>query len=208
MLEKIKNITEQQRRLLLLTAGVLIGVFGFGAYRFASYNPEHTHYHANFAVYINGEKEQFEGFSYYEELTGCSLDTTPTARGRVHMHEPENSVVHIHDEAVTWGHFFENLGFSIGSDHLATGTDVYTSDDTSVTYVLNGKKVIGNPAAKEIGDEDRLLVVVGAESDEEALEFFDSVVPDDAHEHNESSDPGTCSSGESHGFTDRLKEVF
>ena len=106
MLQTLQNL----RKRYILLIGVIVGLIAFGAYRFVSYDPEHTHYHANFAVVIDNQKEEFESFSYYEELTGCSIDTAPTAKGRVHMHEPENSVVHVHDEAVTWGHFFENLG--------------------------------------------------------------------------------------------------
>jgi hypothetical protein len=209
MLEKFKTITETQRRLSLFVAGALLGVLGFGLYRFLSVDFEHTHYHANFAVYINGEKEQFEGFAYYEELTGCSLDTGPYPRGRAHMHEPENGLVHLHDEAVTWGNFFENLGFSVGRNHVSTPTDTYVkSDNLDITYVLNGEVVsVSNIASKEIVDTDRLLVAVGADKSE-SLEFFESVVPANAAEFNESSDPGTCSSGENHGFTDRLREVF
>ena len=209
MLEKIKNISESRRHIALLVAGVLIGVIGFGIFRFIGVDFEHTHYHANFAVYVNGEKEQFEGFSYYEELTGCSLDTGPYPRGRAHMHEPENGLVHVHDEAVTWGNFFENLGYSIGKNHLGTGVETYVASDTlDITYVLNGEAlIVSSVAPKEIGDTDRLLIVVGADKDE-ALEFYESAVPANAAEFNEGSDPGTCSSGEAHGFVDRLKEVF
>ena len=204
MLQTLQNL----RKRYILLIGVIVGLIAFGAYRFVSYDPEHTHYHANFAVVIDNQKEEFESFSYYEELTGCSIDTAPTAKGRVHMHEPENSVVHVHDEAVTWGHFFENLGYSIGSEHLATADKTFTSDNKSISYILNGKKVIGNPANKEIGDEDRLLVVVGAKDEAEAMDLYDVMVPESAHEHKESSDPGTCSSGESHGLMDRFKGVF
>ncbi len=209
MFNKIKDVLRRHQSITLLASGALIGVFGFGLYRYTTIDFEHTHYHANFAVHINGEKEQFEGFAYYEELTGCSLDRGRYPRGRAHMHEPENGLVHVHDEAVTWGGFFENLGFSVGRNHLSTPTATYIeSEDLDITYVLNGKALsVSNIASMEIKDTDRLLVAVGADK-AESLEFFDNVVPANAAEFNESSDPGTCSSGEDHGFTDRLKEVF
>ena len=201
------DTTKKSQKLLMIALGFLVGVFGFGLYRFVTFGEDHTHYHANFSVYVDGEQEQFESFSYYEELTACSLDTTPTAKGRVHMHEPENSVVHVHDDAVTWGHFFENLGYSVGDQHMSNGTDLYTeSDDQTIHYILNGEAV-KSPTGKAIGDEDRLLVVVGTATEEDAIEFFETV-PEDAHEHNESSDPGACNSNEGYSFTDRLKGVF
>ncbi len=205
---KTINTNQPLKRIHIAMLGFFLGVLSFAAYRFVTYSSEPTHFHANFAVYTNGEKQQFEESSYYEELAECAIDATPMARDRAHMHEPENGLVHIHDEAVTWGNYFENLGYSVGANHLATNTQVYSTSDTSVIYALNGKKLLGNPAEKEISSQDRLLVVIGATSDAEALEFFDSVVPGNAAKFNESDDPGSCSSNEGHRFTDRLKGVF
>ena len=50
-----KNLTSQA--LLLLFIGAVIGALIILGVRFASYRPERTHYHANFAVYINGQRE-------------------------------------------------------------------------------------------------------------------------------------------------------
>jgi|AntRauTorcE11897_2_1112592.scaffolds.fasta_scaffold06345_2 hypothetical protein len=190
-----------------LGVGVLLGLFVFAGYRFVSYSSEHTHYHANYALVINGQQEKFDNFSYYEELTGCSIDTGQKPRQRGHMHEPENTVVHVHDVAVTWGNFFENIGISVGPNHVSTSTELYTSDNDSITYVLNGKTK-RNIAQTDLTSSDRLLVIIGAESDEEAIDVYDVIVPSNAEEFNQSSDPGTCSSNEAHGFTDRLKGIF
>jgi len=46
---------------LVLGSAVLLGI------RFFTYKPDTIHYHANFALYINGQQEQFKGPQYYEE---------------------------------------------------------------------------------------------------------------------------------------------
>jgi hypothetical protein len=208
-MEELKNkfSVSKLNKLHILGIGMLLGLLMFAGYRFVSYSPEHTHYHANYALVVNNVQEEFDNFSYYEELTGCSVAAGQQPKQRAHMHEPENGLVHVHDEAVTWGSFFENIGISVGSDHVSTSTDLYTSENDSITYVLNGRTV-RNAAAIDVDSSDRLLVIVGAKSDEEAVDVYETVVASNAEEFNNSSDPGVCSSNEAHGLTDRLKGIF
>jgi cell division protein FtsI/penicillin-binding protein 2 len=111
-------------RLAFLLLGVLIGAVFVLAIRFINYQPEHTHYHANFAVYANGQREQFKSPQYYEEVKICDLNGT-SPQARVHMHNEENGVIHVHDKAVTWGDFFENLGWTIGPNFIRTSNKLY-----------------------------------------------------------------------------------
>jgi len=207
MLGKCKELVKKVPYKAALMFSFALGIAAFGLYRFVSYSPEHTHYHANYAVVINGQQQAFDNFSYYEELTGCSVSTKQKPSNRAHMHEPENTTVHVHDEAVTWGNFFENIGISTGINHIAISDDLYTAADDSITYVLNGK-TRRSIAKVEISSADRLLVVVGSETDGEAIDLYETFVPSNAQEFNNSNDPGTCSSNEAHGFTDRLKGIF
>ncbi len=49
--------------------GLALGAFVILGIRFVAYQPPHdTHFHANFAVYINGVHEQFKEPKYYEEV--------------------------------------------------------------------------------------------------------------------------------------------
>ena len=206
--EKMKQLVVKTSKLQVFLVGVVLGILSFVGYKLVSYDVEHTHYHANYALVVNGVQEKFESFSYYEELTGCSIDTAQQPKQRAHMHEPENTVVHVHDEAVTWGNFLGNIGISVGVNHVSTSTELYTADDDQdITYILNGK-VKRNIAPTEISSADRLLIVVGSDSENEAMDIYETVVPSNAAEFNESSDPGACSSNESHGFTDRLRGIL
>src|SRR6185295_4220253 len=82
-------------------------------------------------------------------------------KGRVHMHDNVNDVIHVHDKAVTYGDFFTNLGWAIGPDFVFTDKGlVSNSADKQWTFMLNGSKVdrVDN---KVIGDQDKLLVSFG-----------------------------------------------
>jgi hypothetical protein len=126
-----------------LIYGLLVGVLVILGIRYFTYHPHKVHYHANFGVYINGQQELFKDPTYYEEVALCNTGTM-TPQARTHMHDEEAGVVHVHDEAVTWGQFFENLGWVIGPDFIQTRDKLYVADETSkLNIVLNGQNLTG-----------------------------------------------------------------
>jgi hypothetical protein len=190
---------------LFLGAVLILGI------RFITYSPPHqTHYHANFAVYLNGEREQFKGGQYYEEVAVCNLHDTMTPKMRTHMHNEENGVVHVHDDGVTWGQFFENLGWIVGPDFIRTPERLYMADDAKKLHiVLNGDNLTGLSSITNevIGDTDRLLVSYG-DVDENTLDKqFDSVLSN-AGEYNNRPDPAACSGDHDVTFSDRLEHLL
>lgn len=194
---------------LYLLGGILLGVSALLAIRFVTYDSKETHYHANFAVNINGEREQFRGQQYYQEVKVCALEgATPAAR--VHMHEQQNGLVHVHDEAVTWGQFFANLGWTVGPDFLRTNEALLTSDDNNRLHVvLNGQDLtdISSIANQVIDDRDRLLLSYGT-PDQATLDGQYRSVPASAAEYNNKQDPASCSGAHHGGLKDRLRHLF
>jgi hypothetical protein len=177
--------------LTLLLAGFIAGIVWFGALRFFLVHPAETHYHANFAVYINGQREEFKSFTYYEEIAACTTAFADNPKGRVHMHDNVNDVIHVHDKRVTYTDFFENLNWSIGTDFIHTDATLYSNNDQAkMKFVLNGEQVsrIDN---RVIGDKDRLLVSYGpADTD---LDAQYKTVADSAEEVDQKQDPASCS---------------
>ena len=51
--------------------GFILGVVWFVAARYVTYKNTATHYHANFALYINGQPDKFDNFTFYEEVQSC-----------------------------------------------------------------------------------------------------------------------------------------
>jgi hypothetical protein len=209
-MEKLYSLLKKP--LVLFAFGLLLGALVILTIRFATYTPKHTHYHANFAVYINGQREEFKNPLYYQEVTACQTGDAPIKpEQRAHMHDSINSVVHVHDDGVTWGDFFTNLGWYVGPDFIRTrdGT-MYTADgDSRLHIVLNGTDLTGGAAISRqvIGDEDKLLVSFGSVNETDLQKEVKSV-PATAHKYDISKDPASCGGDDQATTKDRFDHLF
>jgi hypothetical protein len=209
---KVTHASWRRSPWLWLCLGALLGVLALLAIRFTTYAPEHVHYHANFAVYLNGRRDEFKGSQYYESVNICSASHGITIpQQRAHMHDNINSVIHIHDHASTWGQFFENLGWEIGPDFVQTddGT-LYHADGTAKLHIIiNGQDYtdLTSIANTVIKDTDRLLVSFGVIDGATLQQEFKSV-PNTAAHYDASRDPNSCSSMENVPTSERFKHLF
>lgn len=186
----------------------LFGVVWLLAVRFAASNQVDPHYHANFAVYINGERELFDNFTFYEEVQSCFSDSANDPRTRVHMHNNVSHAVHVHDNASTWGHFFANLGFALGPDSIETDKGLFVdgADGKKLSFLFNNTSVssVYNTA---IQSEDSLLISYGSE-DETGLQNQYQAIEQDAHDFNEQADPAACGGGKPLTLGERFKRAI
>lgn len=193
-----------------LVIGLALGALVVLAIRFAMYNPHHTHYHANFAVYINGQQEQFKDSTYYEDVVACTAYDHMTPAERAHLHDNENSVIHVHDDAVTWGQFFENIGWYLGDNFIKTRNHMYVASGNSKLHVmLNGQDYTGlTPVSNmTIGDQDKLLISFGDVSNK-TLKTEYSSIKNNAKTADETQDPASCSGDEKPTLSERFKHLF
>lgn len=193
----------------LLVTGFILGILTIFGLRFITYSPpKDVHYHANFAVFIDGQRERFENPFYYEEVTSCNLEAGNEPEHRVHMHDKANDVIHVHDGAVSWGNLFQNIGWNINKEYINTSEKLLVDDShKKVSFILNGEPM-SDVTGKVIGSKDRLLVSYGSESDDELKQQFGSI-SSSAEEYNNKHDPASCSG--SHKETtikDRLKNLL
>jgi len=187
--------------------GFLLGALLILGIRFVTYHPDKPHFHANFAVYINGQREQFNSPFYYEEVAACDVDGNMTPKQRTHMHDMKPDVVHVHDYAVTWGHFFQNIGWNVGEGLLQTNDKIYTTDgQNKVTFILNGQKV-RDIATEKIGDKDRLLINFG-DQDQATLQKESASVPTSAEQYDRNKDPASCSGSGAPTMKERWEHLF
>lgn len=208
----MKYLNALKVRWFLFALGLVLGALIVMAIRFATYHTETTHYHANFAVYINGQREQFKGLQYYQEVAACAVHGAIQPAQRAHMHDNLNSVLHVHDEAVTWQQFFTNLGWTLGPDFIQTGDKViHHEDETNKLHiVLNGQDLTGltSIANQTIKDEDRLLISYG-DIDSGAIQKEYKSVPTTAHHFDITPDPASCAGQMEHvTLSDRLHHLF
>lgn len=192
--------------------GLVVGIIGLLAIRVATYSPEHTHYHANFAVYLNGKREAFKGAQYYQEVAVCSGDHgILKPEQRTHMHENINDVVHVHDHVVTWGQFFNNLGWTVSGDIIETdsGTKYVADDINKVHIIIDGQDYtdINSIANMVIKNTSRLLISYGPD-DQAALKQQFASVAKTAEKQNQSKDPASCAGSEKLPFSERLKHAL
>jgi hypothetical protein len=196
----------------LFASGAVLGALIILGVRFVTYKPDVVHYHANFAVYINGQREEFKGPQYYQEVAACTVHGTIQPAQRAHMHDNINSVIHVHDHAVTWGQFFENLGWYIGPNFLETDDDTMylTSDTNKLHIVLNNQDLTDlSPITNMvIRDQDRMLISYG-NIDAATVKTEYKSVPATAHHYDVTPDPMSCSGQmEKTTISDRLHHLF
>lgn len=128
-----------------------------------------VHWHADFAVVINGEQVDFGQPQY--------ISTAEDEKSiYAHIHDPRHTVVHVHYEQTTWAEFFESLGIQLGDGVLTMddGTRYVNNDTAKWHYVKNGV-LIDTLRFTDIGNLDRVLFIYGDETGQEALDAWVNV---------------------------------
>lgn len=194
-----------------LAAGIVLGVLALGFARLAFAPPEPSvHYHANFAIFLDDERMDLSADRYMQDVSACQADPTRVLpEQRVHLHNNDPDVVHVHHGGATWGHLLTNLGFGLGDDYLVTdsGERYESTPQRRLTFVINGLEV---PSVNNrlIAPGDRLLIRYGAESPDELIETQFSQIASNADEFDVLSDPGTCAGQEEETVGERLRRAF
>ncbi len=187
-----------------LLGGLIGGFLLIGLVRYMTL-AQPTHYHADFAVFIDGQRQEFKGPQYYQEIAACDEHASPL--GRVHLHDQNNHLVHVHADVVTWSDLFTNLGWSLSNSMLYDGKTAYVDgQDSHLHFMLNGKEV-RSIADEIIGDRDRLLVSYGVD-EPAALTSQYNQIETDAAKADTSADPAACQGPESESFPSRLRRAF
>lgn len=137
-----------------------------------------VHWHADFAIYIDGERFAFDDPEYISTESDEKSDAA-------HIHNPRHTVVHVHLEQTTWKEFLTSIGFDLRDPSqlvstaqtqmtLPDGTVLATTDAKTFKFFVNGVRVDGI-AGMDISDLDRVLISYGDESLEDARAQFDTV---------------------------------
>ncbi len=188
-----------------LVLGLLLGLLLFAAVRWFGYRDESVHYHANFAVYINGAREQFSSPGYYQEVLSCDANASANPLHRAHMHDSVNDVAHVEDQGVTWGQFFENLGWSVSGLALKNTNTIYVDGrGGELTFILNEVRQ-EDVASRVIQSRDKLLVSYGAAPQAETE--YQSVA-DSAATFNSQDDPAACAGQDQSGWRARWHHLW
>jgi hypothetical protein len=181
---------------LAIALSLLIGAAATYGIVYADFRAHHqpVHFHANFAMYISGQRVDLSADKYMEDVGSCTVTgTQQTPRERVHLHNNVADAVHVHAAGVTWGDFLTNIGFHVDNQRLINdqGTTFQTGNGNKMSFILNGK-AINDPTNLLIKDEDRLLISYGTSSDSAATMAQYLSIPNTAHGLDVGKDPATC----------------
>lgn len=209
-METIDHIKEGAKKLARHTTliGFIAGVIWVLGVRVLLYNPHITHFHANFAVYVDGKQLEMKDPSYYEEVASCSSTNTMEPKTRVHLHDQKSHLVHVHDDAATWGHLFANLGMTLGNNLIRTRDGTYLDgvDGKELVFYLNGD-IVPTLSNRTIESEDTLLISYGTANTDQVKQWYSSI-PRDAAESNSKPDPSSCSGPSNYSFLDRMRKAL
>ena len=197
-------------RFAFLLIGILLGVVGLAKYRFFFAPPEQpTHFHANFALFVDGQRVDLSGDRYMEEMGACRLGETVLPTQRVHLHSNNPDVVHVHHEGVTWDHLLTNLGFGLGDKYLALddGRVLTAGAGKTLKFVLNGQPQFSVRNVL-VRSRDRLLISYGPEPEREVVRAQFPAVANNAEEFNQKPDPAGCSGPQEPTFGERVRDAF
>ena len=199
------------RTMKVFLAGLAVGILGLGGARYA-FAPLHptVHYHANWAVFVDDARLDLSGDRFMQAVSSCG----PAGQGvrpeaRVHMHDNDMDVVHVHHDGATWGHLLANLDMAVGEDFLvlADGRRLIADEARRPVFVVNGL-VVPSVHNRLIRSGDRLSISWTDRAPEQVIATDHAVVAANAEEYNMKMDPASCAGHTDLGIVDRLRLAF
>lgn len=156
---------------LTLTLLTACSFFGFGS-RQPAVNPDPNHTHADFAIYLEGEKLDFSSPEYMSESEGEETDEDHEAHGHkhhpyLHLHDGIGHVIHQHKPDLAFGEFLSSLGFTMTQQCLTLDSGVMVCPEGSKKWQMfvNGQEHPLDPEF-HFKDRDKILLTYGTSSEQ------------------------------------------
>ncbi len=142
---------------LILSLSVL---FFFVAKKTLAVPQEPVHYHANFAVFVEGKQVDFTKPSLMH-IAPCTDDVhvSTDPKENVHLHDQIGNVVHLHMDGISWNTFFSTVGFDL----------LPATNEKSLSVYSKGKKVSEGVLHDTIQKQDEILVHIASQSGKEHI---------------------------------------
>jgi len=130
------------------------------------------HYHADFALYLNGEP-------YNLSQEGYMSTENKSLSNFAHFHDLNGDIIHKHASGITLGFFLETLGMKLNETCLLLddGTSYCNEGSKELKMYVDGKHD-DQFAEYDIQDEDRILLSYGDETEDELQKQINSVTED------------------------------
>lgn len=133
-------------------------------------NPDPNHTHADFAVWINGERIDFADAQY---MSGVPPDEESHdeegehLHAYYHLHDNVGHVIHRHKPGLHLGEFFSSLGILIGPEcvTMSSGAEYCTMAEKRWMMAINGD-VRPLDVSYVFEDTDTILLTYGSSAEE------------------------------------------
>ncbi len=112
--------------------------------------PKEIHEHADFAVYIHGERINFSQDKYMHHESA--------EEEKAHMHDNAGWIAHKHAAGATWKEFFAALEITFNSTCFVITNDNYCNNETHRLLMFVNEKEVFDLEKHEIKDLDRVLI--------------------------------------------------
>jgi hypothetical protein len=128
-----------------------------------------THTHADFAVFINGQKRDFSDPDFVSKAGD-------ERSANVHLHKPRFSVIHVHRTGTTFDEFFRSIGWELTDTCIkpAGEQQFCNSGDQAIKFMVNGVRV-DSLMFEDIPAMGRVLISYGTETDDQLLQQYGQV---------------------------------
>jgi hypothetical protein len=146
---------------------VLLAAAGAGVFWYMrpAVNPDPNHTHADFAVYVSGEKIDFARAEFMSgSSTGSLADADHQAHDPYyHLHDSVGGVIHRHKPGLSVGQFFKSIGFNMSKDCFTQEGKKPVCNEAAKTWKMfvNGTEQPFSPDYV-FTDADKLLLTYGA----------------------------------------------
>lgn len=128
------------------------------------------HVHADFLIYLE-DRQLNLGQTQYMTTAEQHL------HDGVHLHDNNGSIVHYHEESVTFSEFLSSLKYTLTNDCFITtaGQQFCNNEAEKVQLYVNDNLYTDDISAYVPNDEDRILLYYGTESNENIAMYLDAV---------------------------------
>lgn len=149
-------------------------VWNYGDIR-AAENPDPNHTHADFAMYVHGEKIDFSDNAY---MSGLSTDDNTHDEEHeyhhehLHLHDGVGHVIHRHKPGLSLSEFFASIGFELTYDCVVMAENGLVCNDEGIEWkmVMNGEPTAWSPDYV-FEDLDQILMSYGATDEQLAAQW-------------------------------------
>lgn len=131
-------------------------------FRGVTQNPDPNHTHADFGIFIRGEKLDFSDGRFMAGEGSNDHDEHGHAHDTMHLHDEVGHVIHRHKPDQTLSDFLDSIGFTLTETCLETDENEEYCNNSNETWQMfvNGKQVPVN-ANYAFKDEDQILLTFG-----------------------------------------------